>query len=87
MVRTRHYIDYSESESKMEEDMTWYALEMKTSPPIKKLTCHYDEKLDTMRYWRKMLFRNPSWKPDQAHAVDQRIFTPEQEVEIITMLM
>ena len=36
MVRTRHYNDYSESISKMKEDHTWYALGMKTSPPVKK---------------------------------------------------
>ena len=87
MVRTQHYNDYSESESKMKEDMTWYGLGMKTSPPIQNLARHYDVKLDTMRYWRKMLLRNPSWKPDRAHAIDQRIFTPEQGVEIIIILM
>ena len=87
MVRTRYYNDYSESESKMKEDMTLYALGMKTSPPIQKLACHYDVKLDSMRDLRKMLLQNPSWKPDRAHAVDQRIFTPEQEVEIIAILV
>ena len=42
MVRSRHCNDYSESESKMKEDMTWHALGMKTSPAIKRLARHYD---------------------------------------------
>lgn len=49
---------------------------MRTSPPIQKLAHHYDVKLDAMRYWRKMLLKNPLWEPDQAYAIDQSVFTP-----------
>lgn len=84
----KEYRSYTTQINNMVKDEMWYLLgNPNWVPPIGELANRYDINPSSLKYYRKKLKEDVNWFPNQDRGIDQRMFTFEEEKEVVDELV
>ena len=84
----KEYRSYTTQINNMVKDEMWYLLgNPNWVPPIGEIANRYDINPSSLKYYRKKLKEDVNWFPNQDRGIDQRMFTFEEEKEVVDELV
>lgn len=84
----KEYRTYTNQINNMIKDEMWYLLgNPNWVPPIKEIEKRYDINSSSLKYYRTKLKENINWLPNQNRGESQRMFTFQEEQEVVDGLI